>query len=116
MKLSKIVLALASLMVAGSVAAKLPPPSDDAKAKAAQAKDKGDWSNKVANYQLCMSQDKVVARYNKSKPAKPGSTAAAPGCQNPGPYVATVAAPPAAAAMPVTAAAPAAMAPAAAKK
>lgn len=107
MKLSKIILALVSIAAAGSVAAKLPPPSDEAKEKAAQAKDKADWSNKVANYQLCVSQDKVVAHYNKSRPAKPGSTTAA-GCQNPGPYVATAAAPPAAAAMPVAGATPAA--------
>ena len=104
MKLSKIILALVSIAAAGTVAAKLPPPSDEAKEKAAQAKDKADWSAKVANYQLCVSQDKVVAHYNKSRPAKPGRTAAS-GCQNPGPYVAM-----AAAAKPVAGATPAASA------
>ncbi|MDO8300490.1 hypothetical protein [Lacisediminimonas sp.] len=112
MKLSKILLAVVGLAVAGSAAAKLPPPSEEAKAKAAAAKDKAGWADKVAGYQLCTAQDRVAARYKKAAPAKPGS-AAAPACQNPGPYVATVAAPPAAG---VPAAAPAAPPAAAAKK
>jgi hypothetical protein len=122
MKLSKILLALVSLAVAGSAAAKLPPPSEEAKAKAAQAKDRAGWADKVAGYQSCMAQDRVVARYKKTAMAKPGSAGAAavPACQNPGPYVAAVAAvaaPPVAAAMPVAAApAPAAPPAAAAKK
>ena len=101
---------LAGLVIAGSAAAKLPPPTDEAKAKAAEAKDKAGWAGKVSAYQLCMSQDKVAARYHKAKGTKPASAPATP-CQNPGPYVAQAAAAPVAAAP--AAAAPAAAAPAA---
>ncbi|MDB5799012.1 MAG: hypothetical protein JWP36_2914 [Paucimonas sp.] len=112
--MNKIVFTLLGLLLAGSAAAKLPPPSDDAKAKAAEAKEKSAWADKVSAYQLCVSQDKVAARYNKSKPAKPGA-AAASACQNPGPFVAQTAAAPAAA-MPAAPAAPAAKPTLAAKK
>jgi hypothetical protein len=86
-KLSTFLLLLA---VAGVASAKLPPPSDEAKAKAAQAKDKAAWSDKVAAWQLCQAQDKVAAQYKKGKGDKnlPASS-----CQNPGPYVPAAAAP-----------------------
>lgn len=108
--MNKIILGLATLAglaIAGSAAAKLPPPTDEAKAKAAEAKNKAGWADKVSAYQLCMSQDKVAARYLKAKGTKPAGAPAA-ACQNPGPYVAQVVAAPAA-----TAAAPAAPAAAA---
>lgn len=117
--MKKLLIALTGLMVMGVAAAKLPALSDEAKAKAAETKNKTDWSNKVAAYQLCQSQDKVVATYLKSKgKAKPVTEM--PPCVNPGAYVAL---PPAAAVVapatpavvaPVPAAAPA-VAPAVAK-
>jgi hypothetical protein len=67
--------------VCGSVLAKLPPPDDASKAKAAETAAKAAWQAKVDAYQLCKSQDKVVAVYmkgaGKSAP-KPVSTAVAP--------------------------------------
>lgn len=111
-KLSTFLLLLA---VAGVASAKLPPPSDEAKAKAADAKDKAAWSDKVAAFQLCQAQDKVAAQYKKGKGDKnlPASS-----CQNPGPYVPASATPAVAAAgasaSAMPAAKPAASAPASA--
>jgi len=103
------------LFAAGSVWAKLPAPSDEAKAKAAEAAAKTAWSGKVDGFLLCKAQDRTAQHYKKSKgEAKPA--AAATPCADPGPfvYVPAVAAAPAgaasAAATPAvtTAAAPAA--------
>lgn len=106
-----IVLALASLL-GGAVLAKLPAPSDEAKAKAAEAAAKTAWTGKVGGYQLCKSQDKVAAHYYKTakaggKATKPAT--ATPACADPGPFVYT---PPAAAGAPAPAAAAAPAAPA----
>ena len=84
-----IVLALASLL-ATVVLAKLPVPSDEAKAKAAEAAAKTAWSGKVDGYQLCKAQDKVTAGYlaqrkGAAQPAKPAS--GLPVCADPGPFV-----------------------------
>jgi len=83
--------------------AKLPPLSDEAKAKAAEAAAKTAWSDKVAAFQLCKSQDKVASTYyadmkKEGKEAK--SPAPTPPCVDPGPFVYT----PAAAGAPVAAA------------
>lgn len=74
-------------MAATSLAfAKLPAPSDEAKAKAAEAAAKTAWAGKVDNYLLCKSQDKVAASYFKTaKDAKPA--AATPPCADPGTFV-----------------------------
>lgn len=97
-----VVLALLS-SVAG---AKLPAPSDESKAKAAEAAAKAAWAGKADAFQLCKAQDKVVAHYKKApvaKDAKPAAKAApgaapASACVDPGPFVYTpvVAAPAAA--------------------
>jgi len=80
--------------------AKLPPPSDEAKAKAAEAAAKSAHGNKVAAYELCKSQDRVAADYFAA--AKKSGTAVRPAqptppCADPGPFVYT---PPAAASQP----------------
>lgn len=49
----------------GLAFAKLPPPDDAAKAKAAETSAKAAWQAKVDGYLLCKSQDKVAARYAK---------------------------------------------------
>ena len=56
-------LAAALAMAVPAVMAKLPPLSDDAKAKAAEAAAKTAHGNKVADYKLCQSMDKVAAKY-----------------------------------------------------
>lgn len=131
-KTMKTLCAAAALAALSSVAlAKLPAPSDEAKAKAAEAAAKTAWAGKVDAFKLCKSQDQVVAHYKKAPvvkdtkaPAKGTSApAAAPGaCVDPGPFVyAPVAAVPAGAASsaaPAATATPTAVAsaPAAAKK
>jgi hypothetical protein len=106
--ISMATLVLASLFSASAMA-KLPAPSDEAKAKAAEASAKTAHGNKVADFQLCKSREKVAAHYYKTakasgKPTNP--PVATPACVDPGAYVA--AAPAAAPAAPAVAAAPAA--------
>jgi hypothetical protein len=91
---------LASCAFAVSALAKLPAPSDEAKAKAAEAAAKTAHAGKVESYLLCKSMDKTAASYYKTaksagKDTKP--PAATPPCADPGPFVATPAAPAAAA-------------------
>lgn len=90
--------------------AKLPPPSDEAKAKAAETAAKAAWSGKVDGYKLCKSMDAVAAGYYAQakaagKQVKPATET--PACADPGPFVYTppVAAPAAATAAPGAAAA-----------
>ena len=119
-------ISLATLVLASlfsvSAMAKLPAPSDEAKAKAAEAAAKTAHGNKVADFQLCKSREKVAAHYYKTakasgKPTNP--PVATPPCADPGAFVAAapaapaaVAAAPAKPAAPGAAAAPAAAAPA----
>jgi len=63
----KAILLTGALLATGGLAlAKLPPPDDAAKAKAAETSAKAAWQAKVDGYQLCKAQDKVAARYAKS--------------------------------------------------
>ena len=111
------------LLVAGVVSstsmAKLPAPSDEAKAKAAEAAAKTAHTGKVDNYLLCKYQDKAAASYYKTakfsgKETKPA--ASLPPCADPGPFVYTPSAPAAAASAPAaTTVASASPAPAAGK-
>lgn len=93
-------------LLAGTVAAKLPPPSDAAKAKQAEAATKAAWQAKVDAYELCKAQDRVAAVYRKnagqaaastakaaaaSQPASaatgtPVASAPPPPCMDPGPF------------------------------
>jgi hypothetical protein len=114
---------LASLFSVSAMA-KLPALSDEAKAKAAEAAAKTAHGNKVADFQLCKSREKVAAHYYKTAKTSGKQTTppvATPPCADPGPFVAAapaaaapaVAAAPAAGAKPAApAAAPAAAAPA----
>jgi hypothetical protein len=72
--------------------AKLPPLSDEAKAKAAEAAAKAAWTGKVEAFLLCKSQDKVAAAYFKTAKASGKETkppTAAPACADPGPFAYT---------------------------
>lgn len=83
---------IAALLAAPAFAAlaKLPPPSDEAKAKAAEAAAKTAWTDKVGAFQLCKAMDRSAAHYRKdNKAAKPAE--ATPPCADPGPFVAPVA-------------------------
>ena len=70
--------------------AKLPAPSAEDKAKAAEAAAKAAWTGKVEAYQLCKSQDKVAASYTTTAKAAGKETkpaAAAPACADAGSFV-----------------------------
>ena len=91
-RIFQVLAAAAVLSMSASAMAKLPPLSDEAKAKAAEAAAKTAWTGKVEAYQLCKSQDKVAAAYYKTaktagKETKP--PAAAPACADPGPFAYT---------------------------
>ena len=88
----KTLITLATLLCAAALPAlaKLPAPSDDAKAKAAEAAAKTAHGNKAANYQLCRSMDKVAVAYfarakNDGKAVKPADKTDA--CADPGAFV-----------------------------
>ena len=104
-----ITLAMALLLATGAWA-KLPAPSDEAKAKAAEAAAKTAHGDKIAAFQLCKSREKVAAHYYKTNGKGKAAPTATPACVDPGAYK------PADPAAPATAAAPAKPAAALAKK
>lgn len=83
-------LPLAFVLATGAFA-KLPAPSDEAKAKAAEAATKAAWSDKVAAFQTCQAQERMAARFfaemkQAGKEVRPAE--ATPACTDPGPFVA----------------------------
>ena len=100
---TKLILALAAVFAVGAAQAKLPPPSDEAKAKAEEAKAKTAHGDKIGAYQLCKSQNRTAERYMKEQGKKGAAPAA---CQDPGPFQ-SAAAPAVAPAQAAAAAAPA---------
>ena len=105
--MKKNLLLISALALSGAALAKLPPLSEEAKAKAAEAAAKTAHANKVADFQLCKSREKVAAHYYKTTgKGKPVSKEPTPACADPGPYKpAEQAAAPAAPAAPAAAAA-----------
>ena len=91
MRVSVIVAATAAAFSLGAAFAKLPPQSDEAKAKAAETANKAAWSDKVSAYQLCRSMDRVASTY-RTRATAAGKAASAPeqtpACSDPGPYAA----------------------------
>ena len=90
MKTIFVVLVVGSLSLAA--VAKLPAPTDEAKAKAAEAAAKTAHTGKVDGYLLCKSQDKVASQYlktSKSVGKEPKPAVAVPACADPGPFVYT---------------------------
>ncbi|KQW54305.1 hypothetical protein [Variovorax sp. Root411] len=82
---------LALPLAASSVLAKLPAPTPEAQAKAAEAAARTAWSAKTDAYLLCKAQDQVAAKYRASAQSagKPVPAAATtPPCVDPGPYAA----------------------------
>ena len=99
MKFKVLSVAIAMGTVAGWASAKIAAPvlTPEAKVKAAEATAKTAWSNKVADFQLCKSQDRVAAHYLvsvKNKPAAasaaaPAAPSATPACGDPGAFAFT---------------------------
>lgn len=74
----------------GLAFAKLPPPDEATKAKAAETAAKAAWQAKVDAFLLCKAQDKVAAQYRKngaravaSKDARPVAAAVPPAAAQP---------------------------------
>lgn len=92
----KLAILLAALAVASTAAfAKLPPLSEEAKAKAAEVAARNAFNDKVGAWQLCKSMDRVSVRYmaeakKAGKETKPPT--ATPPCSDPGQFTATPAA------------------------
>lgn len=85
----RIALLMLAAGIAGHAAATLPPAPESAKAQATEAAAKTAWADKVAAYQLCLYQDRVVEAYHRdlksaSKPAPQAVQTAA--CLDPGPF------------------------------
>ena len=94
---------LFSLALTLPVLAKLPPPSPEAKAAAAESAAKAAWTDKVNAYKLCVVQDRIAAAYKKTSmaagkdavqtaPAASGAApapASFPACADPGPFAYT---------------------------
>jgi hypothetical protein len=84
--MKKYLLVMSALAISFGAMAKLPALSDEAKAKAAEAAAKTAHGNKVADFQLCKSREKVAAHYYKTNgKGKPAPTAT-PACVDPGAY------------------------------
>ena len=108
--MKKYLLVMSALAISFSAAAKLPAPSEEAKAKAAEAAAKTAHGNKVADFQLCKSREKVAAHYYTTNGTGKAAPTATPACVDPGAYKpadTTAAAPAAAPAGAKPAAAPA---------
>jgi hypothetical protein len=90
-RIASIAAPLILALTAGAALAKLPAPSDEAKAKAAEAQAKTAHGNKVAAYQLCQTMDRVAAGYLAAakKAGKAPAPTATPPCADPGPFVST---------------------------
>ena len=87
--LNQWIVAGSAVLLCTAAWAKLPAPSDEAKAKAAEAAAKSAWNGKVDAYLSCKSQDRVAAHYyqtakSNNKDVKPA--AAMPPCADPGAF------------------------------
>jgi hypothetical protein len=95
--MKSIAIFIAACALSMSALAKLPAPTDAAKAAAAEAAAKTAHAGKVEGYLLCKSQDKAAAHYRKSgKAGKDNKPVATAPCADPGPYKPAAAAAPAA--------------------
>jgi hypothetical protein len=94
-----------AVAASGLALAKLPPPDEATKAKAAEAAAKTAWQGKVDAYLTCKAQDKVVAAYKRTSSGKIATSTPAASAPSGGAVAGTPAA---------TAAAPAAATPPAA--
>ena len=80
---------LCALAFCGAALAKLPAPSPEAAAKAAEAAARTAWVGKVDNYKLCLSQDRVADHYRKTTQNAKAATASPAACADPGPFAYT---------------------------
>jgi len=86
-------LTIVSACVAAPAFAKLPPPSDEARAKAAETAAKTAWTDKVGAYQLCQAMNRTADHYRKAEKSAGKEVPPAvdtPACADPGAFVAPV--------------------------
>jgi len=86
--------AMFAAFVTAPAFAKLPPPTEGDKAKAAEAAAKTAWTDKVGLYQLCLAQNRTVEAYRKGAKSAGKDVpvpAATPPCASPGEYVSPIA-------------------------
>ena len=86
-------LALAACLRAAPATARLPPPSDAAKAAAAEKAAKTAWENKMAAFQLCEAQNDAVDNYQatlRQRGETPPAGERMAACANPGEYTPTL--------------------------
>ena len=86
MTIKWILAAAPALLLSATVMAKLPPLSDEAKAKAAETAAKNAHTDKVGAYKLCKAQDKVAAQYLATKGKGASAPVSTPACTDPGPF------------------------------
>ena len=84
MRSSPVIALIASLALTGPALAKLPPPSDDAKAKAAEAAAKAAWAAKASLYKVCQIEDRLAKEYRASEKDAPAAVPTV-ACAHPGP-------------------------------
>ena len=94
--MKKIIAFTFGALVATATFATLPPLSPEAQAAADLAKAKAAYGDKVAAYQLCQAQNRVADRFRVAGTPAPAA------CVAPPPFVAPVAAAPAATPAPAT--------------
>ncbi len=87
--MNKTLIALLLCGLSAVAFAKLPAPSEEAKAQAAQAAAKTAHTGMVEGYLLCKSQDKVAAYVQKTNKVKAGKPTATAPCADPGKFVYT---------------------------
>ena len=78
MRSSPVIALIASLALTGPALAKLPPPSDDAKAKAAEAAAKAAWAAKASLYKVCQIEDRLAKDYRASVKDAPAAVPTGP--------------------------------------
>jgi hypothetical protein len=76
--------AWAAIALAAPAWAKLPPLSDEAKAKAAEAAAKTAWAAKADAYKVCQIEDRLAKEYHASAKDAPAPLPTPP-CADPGP-------------------------------
>ena len=84
-------IALPALIITGSLLlapafAKLPAPTPEAAAKAAETAAKNAWTDKVGLYQLCQSMNRTAEHYRKTAGASAPPPVETPACADPGAY------------------------------
>jgi hypothetical protein len=85
----RVTIVLVAALSAGLALAKLPPPTDEARAKAAEAAAKSAWTDKVGAYKTCLAIERTAQRYRQSRSAGAQSVPVAantPSCSDPGPF------------------------------